>query len=47
MEFIKKYYRKGACKTNKKAHIKKTAIYLGQVIKILILVNKNFKYDVY
>ncbi len=44
--FKKKYYRKSACKTNKKVHIKKS-IYLGQVIKILIFVNKNIKYDIY
>ena len=29
-----------------KNHIKKS-IYLGQVIKILIFVNKNIKYDIY
>ena len=42
-----KYYRKSACKTNKRAHIKIKTIYLGQVIKILIVVNKNLKYDIY
>ncbi len=45
--FLEKYYRKSACKTNKKAHTKKKTIYLGQVIKILIFVNKNIKYDIY
>ena len=42
------YYRKKIlpkeCK--QKAHIKKT-FYLGQVIKLLIFVNKNIKYDIY
>ncbi len=30
-----------------KKYILKKSIYLGQVIKILIFVNKNIKYDIY
>ncbi len=30
-----------------KKHILKKKIYLGQVMKILIFVNKNLKYDIY
>ena len=30
-----------------KKHILKKKFYLGQVIKLLIFVNKNIKYDIY
>ncbi len=45
--FFKKYYERVHAKQTKKYILKKNQFTVGQVIKILILVNKNIKYDIY
>ena len=50
-KFFKKRFKKNTTERvhakQTKKYISKKSIYLGQVIKILIFVNKNIKYDIY
>ncbi len=45
--FFKKNVTERVHAKQTKKYILKKSIYLGQVIKILIFVNKNIKYDIY